>query len=39
LFNSCTTEWYIKANNAKEAVSKFKDIKSNFTIVNVEECI
>lgn len=38
-FNSCTTEWYVKAGSKEEAVEKFRDLKGNSTIINIEECV
>lgn len=36
-FNSCITEWYVNANNLDEAKAKFKAIKGDKNIVNIEE--
>lgn len=35
-FNSCTTECYIKADNKNEALEKFKELKGEKRIINIE---
>lgn len=37
-FNSCTTEWFVRANNKEEAIKRFKEHKGDSKIVNIEEC-
>ena len=36
--NSITTEWYVRADNEKDAEKKFRDLKgNNVKIINIEE--
>ena len=35
-FNSCTTEYYVRANNEQEASEKFKELKGEKRIVSIE---
>lgn len=37
-FDSCTTECYLKAVNEKEAVERFKTVKGDRNVINVETC-
>ena len=36
-FGSCMTEHYVKAENEQKALEKFKELKGEKTIVNIEE--
>ena len=36
-FGSCITEWYVKADSEEKAIEKFKEIKGDKRIVNIEE--
>lgn len=38
-FNSCTTECYLKALTEQGAIEKFKTVKGDRNIVNIEMCI
>ena len=35
-FGSCITEWYVKANDEQEALKKFKELKGEKEIINIE---
>ena len=35
-FNSCITECYVKADNEQNALGKFKELKGEKRIVNIE---
>lgn len=36
-FNSCTTECYVRANNEREALEKFREMKGEKRIINIEK--